>query len=239
MRRDARPYWLYRRWRALNRWYVRHYIAPQFDSFPQRFQVMGARFMDIWGKNIHLGESPTLIGAPDARIRISTYELAEHSGRIQIGDYCLITPGVRIASASEVVIGDNCMFARDSSISDADWHGLYDRSHPVGATAPIRLGNNVWLGEAVIVCKDVSIGDNTVVGAGSVVTRDLPANVIAAGSPAEPLRELDMQQDMKTRADTLGNPDVLRWLGEQEQVSRQGNSLAGWLRSLLKPTRKD
>lgn len=195
--------------------------------------------MDIWGKDIHLGESPTFIGAADAHVRVSTYELAGQSGRIQIGSFCLITPGVRIASASQVIVGDNCMLARDCSISDADWHGVYDRSHPVGATKPVCLEENVWLGEAVIVCKGVRIGANTVVGAGSVVTRDLPGNVIAAGNPAQVIRELDPNQGMKTRRDTLGDAEVLRWLGEQEVVSRKGNTLFGWLRSLIKPRKTD
>ena len=55
---------------------------------------------------------------------------------------------------------------------------------------PITLGDNVWLGGGVIVCPGVSIGENTVVGAGSVVTRDLPANVIAVGNPAKVIREI-------------------------------------------------
>ena len=55
---------------------------------------------------------------------------------------------------------------------------------------PIVIGDNVWLGGGVIVCPGVSIGDNTVVGAGSVVTRDLPADVVAVGSPARVVRSL-------------------------------------------------
>ena len=55
---------------------------------------------------------------------------------------------------------------------------------------PIVIGDNVWLGGGVIVCPGVSIGDDTVVAAGSVVTRDLPAGVLAAGTPARVVREL-------------------------------------------------
>ena len=55
---------------------------------------------------------------------------------------------------------------------------------------PIHIGDNVWLGGGVIVCPGVSIGDNTVVGAGAVVTRDLPAHVVAVGNPARILRAL-------------------------------------------------
>jgi maltose O-acetyltransferase len=55
---------------------------------------------------------------------------------------------------------------------------------------PITIGDNVWLGGGVIVCPGVSIGENTVVGAGSVVTKDLPANVVAVGSSARVVRAL-------------------------------------------------
>src|SRR6476469_364896 len=59
------------------------------------------------------------------------------------------------------------------------------------AAQPIVIGNNVWLGGGVIVCPGVTIGENTVVGAGAVVVRDLPANVVAVGNPARIVRQLD------------------------------------------------
>jgi maltose O-acetyltransferase len=58
------------------------------------------------------------------------------------------------------------------------------------AARPITIGDNVWLGGGVIVCPGVTIGENTVVGAGAVVTRDLPASVVAVGNPARVVREL-------------------------------------------------
>ena len=58
------------------------------------------------------------------------------------------------------------------------------------AARPIVVGDNVWLGGGVIVCPGVTIGENTVVGAGAVVTRDLPANVVAVGNPARVIRKL-------------------------------------------------
>jgi maltose O-acetyltransferase len=55
---------------------------------------------------------------------------------------------------------------------------------------PIAIGDNVWLGGGVIVCPGVTIGENTVVGAGAVVVRDLPANVVAVGNPARVIRQM-------------------------------------------------
>jgi maltose O-acetyltransferase len=76
---------------------------------------------------------------------------------------------------------------------------LLTATHPVDPVArrigwesgaPIALGDNVWLGGGVIVCPGVTIGDDTVVGAGAVVTRDLPAGVVAVGNPARVLRPI-------------------------------------------------
>jgi maltose O-acetyltransferase len=72
-------------------------------------------------------------------------------------------------------------------------------THPIEAEArrakleaarPITVGNNVWLGGGVIILPGVSIGENTVVGAGAVVAKDLPANVVAVGNPARVIRQL-------------------------------------------------
>jgi maltose O-acetyltransferase len=77
---------------------------------------------------------------------------------------------------------------------------LLTPTHPVAAgprrekweaALPITIGNNVWLGGGVIVLPGVTIGENTVVGAGSVVTRDLPANVVAVGNPARVIRKVE------------------------------------------------
>ena len=56
--------------------------------------------------------------------------------------------------------------------------------------APIRIGSRVWIGAGVVITKGVTIGDNSIVAAGAVVTRDIPANVIAAGVPAKVIREI-------------------------------------------------
>jgi maltose O-acetyltransferase len=66
---------------------------------------------------------------------------------------------------------------------------------------PIAIGDNVWLGGGAIICPGVTIGEDTVVGAGAVVTRDLPAGVVAAGVPARVLREIDER-------DRVAIPDV-------------------------------
>jgi hypothetical protein len=110
----------------------------------------------------------------------------------------------------EITIGDSCMMAHGAYITDADWHGLYDRSDSAVAVAPVRLGNNVWIGDSAIVCKGVTIGDHSVVGAGSVVTRDVPPYTVVAGNPASFVKELDPALPMKTRGDWMADPRGLR-----------------------------
>lgn len=90
---------------------------------------------------------------------------------IFVGDYTMIGPNVTLASAG---------------------HPVYPplREQGYQYNLPVKIGKNCWLGAGVIVLPGVTIGDNTVVGAGSVVTKDLPANVVAVGNPCHILREI-------------------------------------------------
>lgn len=90
---------------------------------------------------------------------------------IYIGDYCMIGPGTVFATAGHPV------------------HARLRRLRYV-YTLPIHVGKNVWIGANVVVMPGVTIGDNSVIGGGSVVTRDIPANVVAVGSPCRVLREI-------------------------------------------------
>ena len=112
---------------------------------------MGAKYFDVYGRNISIGDHPTMVASPDNYIHLTTWSLEDHEGEISIGKYCLLTPGVRIASASKITIGEGCMFANSAYVSDADWHGIYDRAIPVGKTAPIILEDNVWIGDRAVV----------------------------------------------------------------------------------------
>jgi maltose O-acetyltransferase len=92
--------------------------------------------------------------------------------RVTIGDDVQIGPNVQLLTPTHPV---------QPGPRRAKWEG----------GSPITIGDNVWLGGGVIVCPGVTIGENTVVGAGAVVTRDLPANVVAVGNPARVVREID------------------------------------------------
>ena len=152
---------------------------------------MGARYFDVYGKNISIDDYPTMVASPDNYIHLTTWSLEDHEGEISIGKYCLLTPGVRIASASKITIGDGCMFANSAYVSDADWHGIYDRATPVGKSSPVTLEDNVWIGDRAMVGKGVNIGKNSIIAAGAVVVKDVPDNVVVGGNPSNLSKELD------------------------------------------------
>lgn len=240
MRRNNTPYFIKRICTAINRFYVRRFIVPQFDSVGKALDIGHPRHLVIFGCNIHIGDYAQIIAAPDNAIRFTTWPSKQRSGQIRIGNYCLISPGVRISSAQSISIGDNCMFAANVYISDSDWHGIYNRIRPFRCTKPVVLENNVWLGESVIVNKGVRIGENSVVGAGSVVTKDIPANSIAAGNPARVIKSINPDRRMLKRE--LLFTDAEHYFYNQDQLDRYmlgKNSIWNWLRTLLKPSPQD
>jgi serine acetyltransferase len=110
---------------------------------------------------------------------------------IQIGDDAGFS-ATSITAANKVIIGNNVLCGANVIITDFDWHEItpLNRRKGMGDSAPIIIGNNVWLGMNSTVLKDVEIGENTVIGANSVVTSSIPANVIAAGVPAKVIRSI-------------------------------------------------
>ena len=99
--------------------------------------------------------------------------------------------GLTLVDDTHIYVGDGTMFGPNCVIATA--------GHPIDAqlrerqlqyNIPVHIGKNCWLGAGVLVMPGVTIGDNSVIGAGSVVTKDIPANVIAVGNPCRVLREI-------------------------------------------------
>ena len=132
---------------------------------------------------IVIGNNVYLRGLPRP-VRLET----SATGSIQIGDNVLLNSAAHIFSASEVRIGDNSKVADECVISDFDFHAV-DEGGKV-RRAPIVLGNNVWLGRRVTVMPGVEIGDHSVVAAGSIVTKSIPARQVWGGNPARMIREV-------------------------------------------------
>ncbi|MBV1877040.1 MAG: acyltransferase [Pseudomonadales bacterium] len=224
----------------LERCYTQYRIAPHFKSLGSNSMMMKPWYIDIHGGFIEAGNNLHVITARDRRVILSTWQFEDYQGHITLGDNCLICPGVRFNSGSSINVGNNCMFAAGSYITDADWHDIYDRTKTIGTTAPITLADNVWIGDGAIVCKGVSIGENSVIGAGAVVASDIPANCIAAGNPARVIKQLDPERTLVTRAQIFEDVGGLNTM--LENVNRKilaNNTLWGWLRTILRPRRGD
>ncbi len=112
---------------------------------------------------------------------------------LTIGDRCLIGRGSSIVAHLEIVVGDDVFFGPNVYVTDQN-HSVEDLTVPVGRQSmpeqPVSIGNGSWLGTNVVVTPGVTIGNHVAVGAGSVVTNDLPDNCVAVGSPAKILRQL-------------------------------------------------
>jgi acetyltransferase-like isoleucine patch superfamily enzyme len=96
--------------------------------------------------------------------------------------------GVSIGCFKKIIIGKNVKVGANVLITDGDWH-LDDAR--VSDPKPILIGDNVWLGYGVVVMKGVTIGDNSVIGINSVVIKDIPSNVVAAGNPCKVIKAIN------------------------------------------------
>jgi maltose O-acetyltransferase len=116
----------------------------------------------------------------------------DYGSHISIGARTFVNFDCVMLDVAPIRIGAACQLATGVQLLTAT-HPIDPEPRRIGweYAKPISIGDNVWLGGGVIVCPGVTIGDNTVVGAGAVVTRDLPADVVAFGNPARVQREID------------------------------------------------
>ena len=121
-------------------------------------------------------------------------------GKCTVGDFTLLN-GAIVMSEELVEIGSHCLISWGVGIADSDFHPLEPAQRLIDAqalapffkdrpprpklkTAPVKIGDNVWIGMNAVILKGVTIGDNSVVAAGAVVTKSVPSNTIVAGNPA-------------------------------------------------------
>ena len=125
------------------------------------------------------------------------------------------------------------MFGHGACVTDADWHGIYDRTKVVGDPRPVVLEENVWIGEDAMICKGVKIGANSIIGARSVVTKDIPKNTIYAGNPAVFIRDIN-ENEFITREDFFHNPAKLaKDFDLLDRYTLGQNSFLGWIKSMI------
>ena len=105
---------------------------------------------------------------------------------------CTILDGAKVEFGDNVFIAPNCIFSTAGHPIDAEQRGA-----GLEIALPIKVGNNVWIGANVSVLPGVTIGDNTIIGAGSVVNKDIPSGVIAVGNPCRVMRKITEEDKHK------------------------------------------
>jgi acetyltransferase-like isoleucine patch superfamily enzyme len=197
--------------------------------------ILNPQHLKIFGENISIGDYTTLICSSDKKIDISTWQTDKLNGSISLGNYILISPGTSIRSAESIDIGDSTMIASDVVITDSDWHGIYDRTDYVATPKPVKIHKNVWIGERSIILKGTQIGENSIIGAGSVVHGDIPPNSIYAGNPAKEVKKLD-EGSFVTREELFNDSSTyLQDLNIIEENMLGNNSFLGWIKSMFWP----
>ena len=130
-----------------------------------------------------------LLGRTGEKFEIRSPFFCDYGYNIEIGENFFMNMNCVILDGAKVTFGDNVFVAPGC--------GFYTAGHPLDAeqrnrgleyARPIKVGSNVWIGGNVCVLPGVTIGDNSVIGAGSVVTRDIPSGVVAAGNPCRVIR---------------------------------------------------
>lgn len=141
-----------------------------------------------------------LLGGRGANLWITAPFYVDYGNNIYFGNNCEVNMNCTFLDSNEIRIGDNALIAPNVQI--------YTAFHPTNAadrfgqpnadgsfsfcktqSAPVIIGNNVWIGGGAILLPGVTIGDNVVIGAGSVVTKDIPSNSVALGNPCRVVRE--------------------------------------------------
>lgn len=118
----------------------------------------------------------------------------DYGSNIVLGDKVFFNFNCVVLDVMKVEIGSRTLIGPNVQIYTAT-HPLNYRERAAGVefAKPVTIGKDVWIGGSAVICPGVSIGDRTVIGAGSVVTKDLPSNVFAAGNPCRVIRELEQQ----------------------------------------------
>ena len=137
-----------------------------------------------------------ILGSVGEKVWIAKRFCFDNGKNIHIGNNFTANFNLTILDIKEVYIGDNVMIGPNTTITTVG-HPLSpkDRRAHLAQGSEIRIGNDVWLGANVTILPGVTIGDNVVVGAGAVVTKDIPPNSLALGVPARVVKELENDLD--------------------------------------------
>jgi len=177
--------WRYLRRRLLTR-AGRRWRTDGFVFFGRRLEIQIARGAEVrFGRFVWIGDG--------SKIRC-------HEGEVEIGAKTVLGQECTISAYRRVRIGEQCVIADRAMFIDFD-HGMVEVERPIRLQGiymrDVEVGNNVWIGYGACVLRGVRVGDNSVIGTNSVVTKDVPANAVVGGIPARILRMRKAPQELR------------------------------------------
>ena len=174
-------------------------------SLASRFRILWLRLLGMriggkcWLRKISVPRNPWDIeladgvSLDDGVVLLTTGDRADVP-RLRIGAGTYVNRHTMFDVSDAIEVGENCLIGPFCYITDHDHgRGIPHAAQPL-VGAPVKIGNNVWLGAGVIILKGVTIGDNAIVGAGSVVTKAVPADTTVAGVPARPVSHREQRR---------------------------------------------
>lgn len=189
---------------------LKYWISRVLIPVAMGFNVFQARWRRLWGHaclaakiKTRLDASVIVEGCPEIhgtrQISFGKYlylyrELyleTQEQGQILLGDEVVLSRGVHLVSFASIQIGDGTMIGEYTSVRDANHRIVKNQLNRYAGyqSAPIVIGNNVWIGRGATILAGVTIGDNAVIGANAVVNKDIPANTLAVGVPARSVKQ--------------------------------------------------
>lgn len=190
-------------------------VTRAIEKIDAYMQSQAAREVAILGSGTRLTRSGRIDNIRGNRSAITIgqnsiiaghLQVFAHDGGIRIGDWFYLGRGSSIWSAAEVIIGDRVLVSHNVNIHDTNSHPFdaearfqqtksivtkgHPRTNPGIVSTPVRIGNDVWIGYSASVLRGVTIGEGAVIGAASVVTRDVEPWTVVAGNPARVIKRL-------------------------------------------------
>ena len=142
-----------------------------------------------------------------------------HEGVVEIGDKSVLGQECTISAYSRVRIGEQCVIADRAMFIDFD-HGVVEVERPIRKqgiyTRDVEVGSNVWIGYGACILRGVRVGDNSIVGTNSVVTKDVPANAVVAGIPARVIRMREAPKELRWPNPVEPDPEAWTTLSQTD-----------------------
>jgi acetyltransferase-like isoleucine patch superfamily enzyme len=215
---------------ARNRMLTPRYARLFWRYLWRRFLTPAGR---RWASNgpFFLGRGLELKIEPRGRVRFGRFvwvgdgtKIRCHEGVVEIGAKTVMGQECTISAYQHVRIGEQCVIADRAMFIDFD-HGIVEVERPIRLQGiykrDVEVGNNVWIGYGACILRGVSVGDNSVIGTNSVVTKDVPANAIVGGVPARIIRMREAPQELRWERPVEPDPEAWTTMQPPEPAAHE------------------